>query len=801
MRILHDLRIGLRALRRRPLLTLTALLTLGVAIGVNTAVFSVVYSILLQDLPYVEPGRLVTISLETLPEEGRPGGVARLNTDQVRALQEHASTLDGVAAYIRRELTFTGNGIPEVVQALAATPNLFQVLGVRQTRGLGFAGLEDGPATSEILLTRALAERRLGAEPRAGDLVRVDQAPRVVTHVVAPDFFFPSPEVEAWVPWSLAGSVGPGGSITTHYPEVVARLAEEATVEQAGQEVEQLLHRFSGLAAADGRTAASRVRVLPLRDALVGDVRPALLVVTAAAALVLLLACLNLVNLLLARNAERRQAIAIQTALGGTRRGVIRQLLAENFILSLGGGVLGILLALAVHGLLPHLLPPEALRVGKPVFGTAVLAFALCASLLTGLAAALLPIRHMTRTRLPGLLTGGWNTPPVAGFQRGWLVVFEVALAAVLMVSCLLLVRSFDRLMSTAWGYPESILTGTLQLDPARYGPPQRFTQLLDELLPRLQAYPAIEVASVVSYPPFPSSYGLVSTDIEGLPTARRFALPQLTTPELPGAMGLEILRGRWIEPSEHASGAAVAVVNQAYVSRYIPDEEIVGRRIILGQDELRVVGVVESVRLAGPQIDPAAAVYVSYRRVAELGTPSRAALMIRTRGDMEALVPFLQSTLTALDPELPLRNVETLGSRRASAVAQPRLLAVLVSLFAAMALLLSVSGIYGVLAQRLAAQERAIGIRRALGAAPARVVTLVLREGMTWSLVGIAVGLAAAWLLAGILEQVLFEVSSREPWSYLVTGAVLLVAALAACLVPLRRALRIDPIDVLRQH
>lgn len=788
----QDVRYSFRILARNRGFAVFSVLILAIALGANTAVFSVMNGVLLRALPYPAADRIVDVSIALPPREGSPA-TALLDRPMLEAWQAGARTVEQVAAYRTQTYTLSGRGNAERLTGASVSSSLFPLLRVAPVRGRAFQGTEDGQRV--VLLSHVCWRRHFQGDPGiVGTTVNLDGAALTVIGVMPESFYFPNREVLLWTPLAFATPAPSAAElIDVQYFPAVARLREGASIGQASAEADRIFREMS---------QEGRVQLVPLRDRMVAEVRPALLLMTAAVGLVLLIACINLANLLLARGASREREMAIRSAVGGSGGRLVRQMLTESVVLSLIGGIAGVLVAAWTHRLLPRLLPRDIPRIEEAQLDGGVFLFAFLLSGFTGLLFGLLPALRSAKGSLARNLYGGGTEAPQRSSSGSLLVVAEIALAFVLLVGAGLLLRSFLQLVRVDLGYePDRVLTATLQLDPARYGAPGRTGAFYDALLSRVEGYKAVESVGIVSFSPMTQGFSLTSLEVVGQPPARTLAIPQMTSPGYLGAMGLRLAKGRWLTPEDHASQAPVAVVNESFVRKHIQGPGAVGRRLAVGSASLEIVGVLEDVRLLGLDSEPKPELFTSYRHAEAVAgmPPERMTLAIRAGGDPLALLPFLRATLHDLDPELALEDVRTMEARLDAAVAQPRFYALLLAVFAGMALALAAAGVYGVLSYSVARQTRAIGVRRALGAQRGDILALVLRKGLLLVFLGLVTGTVAAALASRAVARLLFGVTARDPWSYAVAALSLGIVALLACYLPARRATQVEPGEALR--
>jgi putative ABC transport system permease protein len=802
-RILQDLRYGLRTLSKRPGLTLVAVLTLGLSIGINTAVFSVVYAALVRPLPFAGPERLVVAAAENRrggAAEAR--GVAPADFVDWRA---QSRAFEGLAAYTGGGVTLDAGGLPEMVSGVRVSEDFFPVLGVAPALGRALAPEEFGAGgVRPVVLSHRLWQRRFGGDPSVvgRQLPLVGGASATVVGVMPEQFRYPS-YAEVWTP--LPSQSGELRQRTSRYFSVVGRVRAGMTRAQAQEELGGVAARLAETYPASN--ADWGVRLIPLRETLVGaQARTALLVLFGAVGFVLLIACANVTNLLLARSTARYKEMAVRAALGATRWRVVRQLLAESVLLTLAGGALGVVLALwGVEALLA--LVPEELRFARldeaRVDGW-VLAFTAGVSLSAGLLVGLLPGLKVSKPDLNLALkeTGRGSTSEARVRRaRGALVVAEIAVTLVLLVGAGLLLRSFVRLQQTELGFePRNLLTLTVGAPTQLYGQTAQRAAYFGKMQERLSALPGVRATALASSLPLDwvlnFSYG-----VEGRP-ARPGEEPQAdylsVSPNYFEVMRIPLVRGRGFTERDVEGAPAVALINETMARRVFPGEDPLGKRVVVDYMERRVpleiVGVVADTRqkvgeAAGMQI------YDCYLQRPWLSS----SFIVRAEGDPAALAPAAQRAVREVDATRAAAGVKTMEQLLSESVAQPRFYAQLLTAFACVALLLAAVGVYGVMSYTVTQRTHEIGIRIALGARGGDVVRMVVRQGMALALGGVLAGLAAAFALTRLLASLLYEVSATDAGVFAFVSLLLTTVALLACLLPARRATRVDPMVALR--
>ena len=807
MLIQSGFRQALRRLVRVPAVTATVVATLGLVLGATVSVFTVVEGVLLEELPYLHPEELYVLDTRVRADGEVPERTLYLELRQAEKLAGEARSIQSVASYRPGTFALRSGGEPVKVEGVEVTANLLDVMGVSPHVGTGFEAADGWlPSDHQVLLSHGIWQRRFGGDPAVtGRSISIDGHPHVVVGVAPEGFAFPRRGMEVWR--SRPRSAMPIGSY--EYLWALVRLEAGASPQRAAEETATILAEPIGVdpagdAGAGGRppvTLEGEPRLIGLREATVGSVRTPLLLLALAVGLVLTIAMVNLVNLMAARQARRGREVAIRRALGAGRGHMIRALLPESVLLALAGGLLGLgvatFLIRSSSSWLPWSLPrSEAVAVDGEVF-----LFTVGVSLVVGLVAGLVPaLRSVSRQAGAGLvevLRSGSSGGPREPLWQRVSIVGQVILAVIVVVGASLLVRSYTQLTAVDPGFePADTAVLTVELDSSYAGAGPR-RELFDRLIERIDTHPGVAAAGVVSFPPLTPSFAMQRAQVVGEPQARSLAVPQRTDPGYFEAAGLRLVEGAWISPQDHAVGAPVAVVNQAFVRRYVPGSQVLGRELLVGGQTVRVIGVVEDVRMLGLDAEGKPTFYTSYRWGDS--APDRLSLVVRSTGAPVDWATYLRGAVHALDPDLALDRVESLAGRLADSTARPRFYAGLLGVFAVLALLLAGGGVYALLAGRVAGQTREIGIRRSLGAMRRDLLRHLLREGLGTVLVGLVLGLASAALGSRLLTNLLFGIGGGDPFSYLVAAAVVLGIAGLAHWLPARRALRIDPMEALR--
>ena len=795
--MLQDVRYALRSLRRHPVFAFTAILTLALGIGANTAIFSAVNGVLLRPLPYPEPDRLLTIW-------GHQASIGRETASLPDFLDwRKARSFSGMAAWANASFTVTGTGEPQVVTGAQVTPNYFRVLGVTVPRGRDFRDAEEQDGGRVAVLSQGYWQRAYGGRAEVvGRQITLSGTPYTIVGVGARGLALPE-EVDVWTPLQIDATLGRRND----FLQVIGRLAPGVTPQAAGAELATIARRLE--AEYPNSNAGWGVELIGLQERMVGEIRPALLVFMGAVGLVLLIVCANVANLMLARVAAREREVTIRAALGASRRRLVRQLLTESVLLALAGGVLGLGLAVwgvsALRALDASTLP----RLNEVHLDGGALAFALLLSVGTGLLFGVVPaIRVLGFDLRGGLAEGGRGLSGArAGARtRTALVLAEVALASVLLVGAALLLRSFVGLQRVDPGFTtQGILTARVTLPRARYDDPPRQVAFADALLERARALPGVSSASLSTNAPVDEGMSYWAIAVAGVepppPEVVQDAVVYRTSPEFFRTFGLPLIHGRLFEAGDRGESTPVAIVSQSLARRYWPGRDPVGSRLTFGDPAdsattwMTVVGVVGDVRQEGAVSPAYPQIYVPFAQVS-----SRSMVVaLRTGRDPLALVPALKQALASVDPNLALSRVTTMQQRLANTLARPRVNALLLAAFAATALILAALGIYGVIAYSVVQRTREMGIRVALGARAEDVLGMVMRQGLTPVLIGLALGLGAAAVGSRVLRSLLYGVAATDLATYAAVAAFLAAVAVAASYVPARRAAHSDPMTALR--
>ncbi|HWS87827.1 MAG TPA: ABC transporter permease [Pyrinomonadaceae bacterium] len=807
--LVHDIRYGARVLSKSPGFTAVAVLALALGVAANTAIFSVVNAVLIRPLPYRDPARLVLVWEQNRAKEKLRNVVSPANFIDWR---EQTEVFEEMAAYSDWRANLTGGGEPVEVPVQYTTPNLFRVLGARPILGRDFTPDDARPeAPAVVVISHGLWQRRFGSDPGVvGRAVTLNGTPAEVVGVMPAGFqwfvrqnSFSGKPAELWSPFGFTAQhrVRRGRYLST-----VARLKDGVTEERARAELSQVAARLEEQYPDFNKGWG--VEVTPLREQFAGQIRPALWVLLAAVGFLLLIACANVANLLLARATARRREVAIRAALGASRQRLARQFLTESVLLALAGGATGLLLAWWGVELLVAMSPRDLVDVGSVQLDLPVLGFTLGVSLLTavffGVAPALEAARHDAGESLKEGgkgSTGGRRSRRL----RAAFVVSEVALALMLLVGAGLAVKSFVRLESVSPGFdPDGLLTMRVDLPYGKYGDEQKVIRFQRQALERVAALPGVESAGAVSFLPFAGPGAVTGFNVEGRPAPPPGEEPttdvRVVDENYFRAMRVALLRGRGFSPQEQVEARRVAVVSESLAKKYFPGEDPLGKRIRVFMKQepplTEIVGVVADVKSQSLDEEPRPTVYWP---LAELPMNFTSLVVRAEGGDPEALAPLVRREILAMDAEQPVADVRTMNHLLAESVGRARFSAFLLGVFACVAAALAAVGLYAVMSYAVAQRLHEIGVRVALGAQGRDILVLVVRQGLALGLAGAALGLAGALALTRLMRSLLYEVSTTDLATYVSVSALLLVVTLLACVIPARRATKVDPMVALR--
>ncbi len=795
----QDMRYSLRMLMKNPGFAFVAVFTLALGIGANTTIFSFVNGILLRPLPYPEPERLALLQETALKRGVTAMGVSYPNTLDWR---EQNRVFTDVATYQGSNFSLTGVGEPEQLRGTRVSHGLFEILRVAPLLGRTFTAEEDRPEQDGVvILGHGLWQSRFGSNPQIiGQQITLSNRPRTIIGVMPPGFKFPE-IAELWVPLALTTKLW---TRTDHGLGSVARLKDGVSFEQAQTELNAIARRIEEQNPITNEGLG--VSVSSMHKALSGDYREALLILLGVVGCVLLVACANVANLLLARASARQKEAALRAALGASRWRIMRQLLTESLLLGAAGGVLG--LALAVWGLKLLL---AAIPIKLPFWmnfnlDPRVLIFTLGVSLLTGLVFGVVPALQASQTDLNEVLKeGGRGAGAVVRHRsRSLLVVVEVALSLVLLVGAGLMMQSFLRLQHVSAGLnPTGVLTASVALPGAKYDRERR-SAFFQQLMERIRAVPGVEAAGATSTLPLSGGGWGRSLTVEGFPVLSVGQAPMIQhnviTPGYFRALGIPLLMGRDFSETDAQDAPKVTIIDESLAREYWPQQSPLGKRVRFGPPEDNepwhtVVGVVGTVRHERLDAETRKSVYLAHRQIPVNGM----ALAVRATANPASLAGAVRGQVKELDPDLPVTKVLTMEEVIAQSVWQPRLYTILFGVFAAVALLLAAVGIYGVMAYTVTTRTHEIGVRVALGAQTRDVLRLIIGQGMRLALVGVALGLVGAFALTRLMKNLLFEVKATDPLTFAALATLLALIALAACWIPARRAAKVDPMVALR--
>ena len=804
----QDLRYGIRMLAKSPGFTAVAVIALALGIGANTAIFSVVNAVLIRSLPFRNPEQLVMVWEKNRPRNRAQNVISAANYLDWRDQNTVFEQMSGVFDY---RANLTGVDDPEELPTQVVEANFFDLLGVNASLGRTFVA-EEGVAGHDnvVVLGQSLWKRRFGGDPAMiGKTIKLSGQDFTVIGIAPPDFQFliksgslTGKQAELWMPMTFS----PNSRVRRgRFMTAVARIKPGVTLAEAQTEMD-------GIAANLEKqyvdfNSGWGVNLVPLRTQLVGPIRPALLVLLGAVAFVLLIACANVANLLLARAATRQREIAIRTALGAGRWRVVRQLLTEATVLAALGGAFGLLLAMWGVDLLLALTPKDLLGLRDVGVDYRVLGFTFGVSVLTGVLFGLAPALEASRPNLNESLKEGGRGAVTGGRNhrlRDMFVVAEIALALVLLIGSGLMIRSFARLQSVDPGFDaKNLLTVRVLLPRLRYGEDPPCKAFFKQLTERVQALPGVRSAGTVSYLPITSGGAATIFDIEGrppLPPGEELVGDvRVVDGGYFGTMGIPLLQGRTFNERELTDESHVVVINETMARDYFPGEDPIGKRVTISMKDENVpseiIGVVRDARYIGLDTAVRPMTYWPYPELVYSGMT----LVVRTEGEPLALAESVRREVLAIDKDQPVADVRTMESWVSDSVSRTRFSAMLLGIFAGVALLLAAVGIFGVMSYAVSERTHEIGVRMALGARTSDVLALVVRQGMVLALVGVGIGLGAAFGLTRVMVSLLFGISATDPITFAAIPVLLALVALLACYLPARRAARVDPMIALR--
>ncbi|HEY4425266.1 MAG TPA: ABC transporter permease [Pyrinomonadaceae bacterium] len=804
-----DLLHSIRSLRRQPLFTVIAVLTLALGIGANTAIFSVVNAVLLKPLAAKDPDRLMTF-WHSSPAKGLKH--VDLNDALVAYYRDRTRTFHGLSAFETGNFSITGGGEPEVVPGAIVTFNYFEVLGREPLFGRTFTRQEDTPGNNHVaLLSYALWQRRYGANPNVvGRSINLDGEPTTIVGIMPADFDFPnraeressSGPAQLWVPKGLDPQDATSWNLLA-----VGRLQPGVTPGDAEKEISALYAAWTaenGRQLGDGAIGSTTSTVMmPLQQHIVGEVRRPLLVLLGAIALVLLIACANLTNLLLARASSRRREIAVRQCLGASATTIARQTLTESLLLSFFGSVAGVLLAIWIVTALKSFASSQIPNVENARVDGTVLLFTVAVMLLTGVLCGLAPALRASRINLQDAIKEGARGSSSSGSNKrlnNVFVVSQIALSLVLLIGAALFLQSFRNLLSVNPGFrAENVLMARLSLPETKYKEKPQVESFYNQVRAGVSSLPGVQAVELNQVVPFSGGGGGAPFSVEGFEgQPAKVAWIRSTTPGYFAAMGMPVLKGRVFASSDTEKSQPVAIVDESLARRYSLDGDLVDKRIRIGDGPwMTIVGVVPNVK--NRKLDEEAWPYV-YRPYSQW-VRRDTMLVVRGSVDPTSLVAGIRQEVAKLDPELPLSDVSTIQQAMDRSLLTTRLTNSLLVGFAATALLLALTGIYGVMSLNVANRRNEFGIRLALGAQTSNVLKLILGQGLKLAAVGVALGLLGAIAFTRLLKGLLFGISASDPLTFGLLAALLVGVALLACWIPARRATKVDPLEALRSE
>ena len=799
--LLKDLRYGVRSLARHPGFTIVALLTLALGIGANTAIFSVVNAVIIRPLPFNDPEHIVWV-WDTI----RPDVPAPTSLPEFRDWKEQSRSFENLAAFQSSD-TFldAGEGTEEVPVGIV-TPEMFSLFRVKPIIGRTFTDEETLPGRFRVaVLGQSLWQTRFGSDPNVlGRTVQLNGRSYTIIGVMSAGFSFPD-RAMLWRPLPIDPTEQDRGP---HYLRVVGRLKAGVTRDQAQAEMSTIAARLSQQY--PEKTAGHGVKIDSLSEVLVGDIGLSLFILLGAVGFVLLIACANVANLMLARIGGRQREIAVRTALGASRLRIVRQLLTESLLIAVVGGAAGLLLAIWAVSWLVSLGPETLPRLNEISIDTRVAAFTLLVSVATGVLFGLAPALQISKPTLTDALKESGRT--TAGLRknrlRNALVVSEVALSLVLLVGAGLLIRSFAKLTRIDPGFnTERVLTLGVSLLPNKYPTDEHVATFYSQILERSATLPGVISAAATSELPFAGNSTSDYFTIEGRPAIAKESEPmtdyRVVTPRYFQSMGIPLLAGRDFSETDTKQSPNVAIINDEFARRHFGSEDPLGHRLKLqGQkrDPLLIIGVVGNIRHFGlDQRQPSVEVYVPFLQDPLSLDYRSMTIVARTKSDPAAVAGSLRDALTAMDKSLPVYAVKPMTEYVGESLARRRFNMILLVGFSGVALVLAAIGIYGVISYGVIQRTHEMGIRMALGARRSDVLKLVVRQAMIVALIGVGIGLVASWALTRLIKSLLFNVSVTDPLTFVVIAILMILIALLACLIPARRATKVDPLVALR--
>lgn len=809
--LLKDIRSGVRNLIKHPGFAAIALLTLALGIGANTAIFSVVNAVLLRPLPYPNAAQLVMI-WGKLPSHGLD--TLNASAPEFVDYRDRNHTFSGIAAYASLGRNLTGAGAPERLNVTFATAGFFPVLATTPLRGRTFLAEEDQPGhNAVVILSHSLWQRRFAADDNViGRSIMLDGVGHTVVGVMPQGFNYPDNETQLWKPMAFAADDLSENSRGSHYLDVIARTKPGVTLAQANTELasiaKQMQKEHPDRYEENSGWGATAVN---LQEEIVGNVRVALSVLLGVVGFVLLIACANVASLVLVHAGSRRREIAIRTALGASRAAIVRQLLIESLILSLVGGGLGLLIASWGTSLLAALSPAILPRVDEVHLDSRVIVFSFAVSALTGLVFGTVPALQVSKLNLSDALKQSSSKATETTSRRrfrGLLVVSEVALTMVLLVGAGLMIKSMHRLQQVDLGFdPSNVLTFRVALPATKYAEPQAQRRFFDELSNKIESEPGVRSAGLVNLIPLGGSGNRRSISVENKPENPTNAEFRLSNAQYFEAMRAQLRKGRFFDHTDREDTQKVVVVNESFVKVFLPGDEPLGQRIKLGGPDspfqwLSIVGVIKDFKHRSLDVEASPEMYVPYSQppLPKWNVQSMF-LAIRTEQDPASTIGAVRAIVEGIDREQPIYSVATMEQLVGRSVAPRRFNTLLMLIFSGLALLIALIGIYGVMSHSVAQRTREIGIRMALGARVGNVMALVIRSGMLLAVIGVALGIAAAFAFTRLMASLLFEVKPTDAVTFVSVAACLLLVALFACCLPAFHATKVNPLIAMRSE
>jgi putative ABC transport system permease protein len=799
----QDLRYGLRMLVKNPGFTTVAVIALALGIGANSAIFSVVNTVLLRPLPYKNPDALVM-----LWDDQTHLGFPKDTPSPANFLdwREQNTVFEGMAAMAERSFNLTGAGEPERLDGQRVSANLFSLLGVEPQLGRAFTAEEDKPGSRVVILSHRMWQRRFGGDATIiGRALNLNGEAYTVVGVMPRGFQFPTPQIQLWVP--IAFPADEAAQRGSHYLEVIARLKPGVTLQQARAQMSTIASRLEKQYPEQNTRIG--IVLTPLHEQVVGNIKPALLILLGAVGFVLLIACANVANLLLARAAARQKEISLRLALGASRARLTRQFLTESVLLAGIGGGVGLLFSIAGIRILKKFIPDTISQVQAINIDSKVLLFTLLASVATGLIFGLAPATQASNFNLNETLkeSGRDSGASVRGNRiRALLVMGEVAVSFVLLIGAGLLINSFLHLRTLDPGFrTDHLLTSKIELSELKYPDKERRVPFYNELLRRVSALPGVESAAVAGNLPFTYNGDSTFIAIEGRadppPDQRLDVVYRAIGPGYFSTMGIKMVQGRDFNEQDKSDSVQAVVISEKTARHYWPGENPIGKRLKPGSTTSEipwreVIGVVKDTRQNDFVAPPKMQMYFVHSQINSF-VPN--ALVVRTSIDPLSLATSVRNAVWSIDKDQPVSNIRSMDEIISEAVARQRFSMLLLGVFAGLALVLAAVGIYGVMSYSIAQRTHEIGIRMALGAQRSDVLKLMVGQGLRLVVVGVVIGLAAAFILTRLMTSLLFGISATDPTTFITISLVLMSVALLASYIPARRAMKVDPMFALR--